>query len=308
MANYTTIADLDLEAVANGYLLHGIRLTPLNRGAANSSFHLIAAEGEFVLTILDNHDPASAQQLATHTQQLHTRGIPTTEVILNRHDNAVTLIENRPVLLKRWIEVDILEPLPERLLPAAGGLLAALHNLPTSLPNLPTGTRRLSPEHHTRIAEFEDKTFAAWLTEQLDIVQKHEARHHRSLVICHGDLFADNLIHRPDDSLAVIDWETVSLDDPLLDLGMAAVGLAQRDAQLSPRRLQLLVDGYTQIRPLPAEDLEALPIEITHAALIIAFHRYYRHNIRFPNPTKANIHHEIVDFVNSLPSTEIATH
>ncbi|GAA4132304.1 hypothetical protein GCM10022416_11940 [Actinomadura keratinilytica] len=32
--------------------------------------------------------------------------------------------------------------------------------------------------------------------------------------------FSDNLIVRPDRRLAIIDWETISLDSPLLDLGM----------------------------------------------------------------------------------------
>jgi homoserine kinase type II len=210
-------------------------------------------------------------------------------------------MKNRLVILKRWIQGDTLDPLPNRLLPVAGGLLATLHNLPLSLPDLPTRTRRLSLEHHSRIAEFEDKTFAVWLADKFKIVYAHEACHHRAMAICHGDLFADNLIHRPDGSLAVIDWETVSLDDPLLDLGMAAVGLARHQTELPSRRLQLLIEGYTQIRPLPTEDLESLPIEIMHAALIIAFHRYYRHNIRFPNSLKANLHEEIVTFVDSLP-------
>jgi len=41
-------------------------------------------------------------------------------------------------------------------------------------------------------------------------------------------------------------------------------------------------------------------LEIEHAALIIGFHRYYRHNVRFPNPAKAKYHEAMVRFAESV--------
>ena len=300
MASYTTTEDLDIPSISDHFTLHDIQISPLKGGAANSSFRLTAREGEYVLTVLDNHDPASAQQLAARTQRLFSRGIPTTKVIPDRAGNLAPVIGTKPVLVKSWIEGEVIDPLPEHLLPAAGALLAQLHNLPADIPDLPVGTRRLSPELEARIADFDDPEFASWLTEHLKAVKEHEARRTRSAVIAHGDLFADNLICRPDGTLAVIDWETVSLDDPLLDLGMAAVGLAQDQGFLSPDRLRLLVAGYTRVRPLSQNDLDELPTEITHAALIIAFHRYYRHHVRFPDPSKADYHRAMISFVRSV--------
>jgi homoserine kinase type II len=61
------------------------------------------------------------------------------------------------------------------------------------------------------------------------------------------------------------------------------------------------VEGYSRLRPLTAEDLAELPVEITHAAVIIAFHRYHRHNVRFPNPERALYHQQMVAFVESVP-------
>lgn len=118
----------------------------------------------------------------------------------------------------------------------------------------------------------------------------------------HGDLFDDNIIVRTDGRLTVLDWETISLDDPLLDLGMAAVGLAQEAGELAPERVKALVAGYDQVAPLSEEDVAALPGEIGHAALIIAFHRYYRHNVRFPDPSKSTYHTEMIRFVESVES------
>ena len=81
---------------------------------------------------------------------------------------------------------------------------------------------------------------------------------------------------------------------------MAAVGLAQDQGRLSPDRLHLLAMGYSEVRPLSPDDLAELPTQIAHAALIIAFHRFYRHHVRFPDPAKAGLHLPLMDFVASI--------
>ncbi|OEU99900.1 hypothetical protein AN217_21205 [Streptomyces qinglanensis] len=150
------------------------------------------------------------------------------------------------------------------------------------------------------IPRFADRDFAIWLSSWLDRVQSVEAGRERRSTVVHGDLFADNVVVRQDGHLSVLGWETISLDDPLLDLGMAAVGLAQEAGILVAARLDALLSGYQDIAPLSEEDAAALPMEIVHAALIIAFHRYYRHNIRFPDPAKSSIHNEMIQFVDSV--------
>lgn len=303
MAHYTTLDQVDLPAVAKHYGISRPSLTPLAGGAANSSFHLASDAGDFVLTILDNHDLPSAQRLAAHTQALFRLGVPTTEVVPAADGALVMSLGSRPVILKRWIEGEVRELLPLGLLPEAGGILAQLHALAPESPGLddiPVGTRRLSESQTALIPQFDDKVFAAWLTERLERVRAAEEGNERRRTITHGDLFADNVIVRKDGRLSALDWETVSLDDPLLDLGMAALGLAQEDGALVQDRVRALVDGYQQIAPLTQQDVAALPVEIEHAALIIGFHRYYRHNVRFPNPSKRTFHTQMVKFVDSI--------
>lgn len=303
MAKYTTSDQLDVSALAQHYGLDQVRLTPLAGGAANSSFRLSSASGQFVLTILDNHDWPSAQRLAAHTQAVFRLGVPTTEVAPSVEGALITPMGDRPAILKKWISGEVQEPLPASLLPDAGRILAQLHALsphPPGLEDIPTGTRRLSSTHMAEIPRFADRDFAIWLSSWLDRVQSVEAGRERRSTVVHGDLFADNVVVRQDGHLSVLDWETISLDDPLLDLGMAAVGLAQEAGILVPARLDALLSGYQDIAPLSEEDAAALPMAIVHAALIIAFHRYYRHNIRFPDPAKSSIHNEMIQFVDSV--------
>lgn len=304
MATYTVLDDLDLPALATWYGLRDPVVQPMKGGAANSSFRLDTPHDgrAYVLSALDNHDEASARHLAKITRGFARLGLPTAQVVANRDGDDVTLVGGRPFLLKDLIAGEVEDPLPSTLLPAAGELLARLHGLAPESLDLPVGTRRLSPEHRAAAADFPDRDFAAWLDGRLAEIGRHEADHRRTPTAIHGDLFADNLIVRPGRQLSVIDWETASLDDPLLDLGMAAVGLCQDTAgRLSTERLRLLVRGYSSVRPLTAEDRTELSVEIVHAAVIIAFHRYYRHNVRFPNPDRATYHRRMVAFAESVP-------
>jgi hypothetical protein len=57
-------------------------------------------------------------------------------------------------------------------------------------------------------------------------------------------------------------------------------------------------------RPLSRKELAGIPIAAEHAALIIAFHRYHRHNVRFPDPHKSQLHVELIGFVESLASLD----
>lgn len=253
LASYTTLDDLNIPALCARYGWSEPYLEPLKGGAANSSFRVSADGRDYVLTVLDNHDVASAEQLAQQTRTLFGLGIPTAEVVPDIHGRSITLIDAQPVILKTWIQGQVREPLPDDLLTSAGALLARLHELPTDAVDAPVNSRRLSSEQEARVDTFEDRAFAKWLTGNLTTIKEREAQRQCAAVLCHGDLFADNIICQPDGTIAVIDWETISLDDPLLDLGMAAVGLTQEDGLLSSRRLHLLIDGYTAtpLRLLP---------------------------------------------------------
>lgn len=303
MATYTTLEHIDLPGLSRAYGLSELTARPLEGGAANSSFHLSGPSGEYTLTILDNHDMDSAQRLANHTQAMSRLGVPTTEVVAARDGSLIVTQEERSVMVKKWIEGEVQQPLPTPLLHQAGRVLAQLHALDTTTPGLadvPVGTRRLSAAQLEVIAQFEDRGFASWLTERLRDVRGAEALQKQKRTLAHGDLFADNVVVRPGGRLSILDWETLSIDDPMLDLGMAAVGLAEADGILDKDRLDALVTGYQGESPLPETDASVLPAEIEHAALIIAFHRYYRHNIRFPNPSKSEYHLEMVKFVESV--------
>lgn len=280
MATYTGLDQVDLAGLAARYGLEDVHAVPIVGGAVNSSFLLDTAAGEFVLTVLDGHDAASAAELARRTRMFAALGVPTGDVVPDTSGNLVTAVGPLRMMVKRWLPGRVHTFLPASLLPAAGMLLARLHLLPPAATGLPSGTRRLSKADMAGMADMagrEDRTdpeFRDWVIRTAVVPRPHPAPG----VVCHGDLFVDNLVERPDGSLAVIDWETASIDDPVFDLGMAAVGLCQSDDadRIDPTRLALLLDGYTRLRPLPDADRARLPDTVVEACVLLAIHRYHR--------------------------------
>ncbi len=231
-------------------------------------------------------------------------GIPAPEIIPTVDGDLAIMLGERPAILKRWIAGTVHAPLPHQYLPAAGRLLARVHALPVCSPRLlavPAGTRHLTARDAAELAFLPDRKFAAWLTDRLTRVRAAEHRPRPTPTVIHGDFFADNLIVHDDGGLSVLDWETVSRDDPLLDLGLAIVGLAQDGRnRLAPARLNALLAGYEQISPLDEPSRSVLPGSITEAALILAYHRYRMFNITFPDPARSSMHTELFGFVDSV--------
>jgi len=171
MAEYTTIDDLDMRAISRDYGLANASVTVLRGGAANSSFVVHSDSGEYVLTVLDNHDFATARRLVDVTQSLFRLGVPTTRIVPAVDGRPATEINERPAILKRWIAGTVCDPLPVDLLWAAGVVLGHLHSVRTDITALPSRTRRLSPEQEAEIERFSDREFATWLATRLDRVR-----------------------------------------------------------------------------------------------------------------------------------------
>lgn len=158
----------------------------------------------------------------------------------------------------------------------------------------------LSPALRQIIGDFSNQEHARWLRHRLSRLDQffppeEDPRRDRWTLI-HGDFTPSNIVISEDrDQMWTIDWETVTIDDPMLDCGMSAMNMCVVDNRLSPQRLKLFAGGYCRAgRPFEEDRLRS---SVEYAAVIVAFHRYRRHNIRFPNPERKDYYRLMVDFV-----------
>ncbi|MFE1596253.1 phosphotransferase [Nocardia sp. NPDC058705] len=306
MAEYTRLEDLDQDEICARYDLGEVMIVPVPGGAANSSFRVHEVRGkveaDYALTVLDN-DPASAPRLASLMEKLANRHFETTELIHPSDSGLTVEIDDRVMILKRWIEGNVYPVLPDDLLGDAGAALAGLHALPLADvigdEPLPAQGRRLTAEHRSRIDKFTDREFVQWLTEHLAALDNVHSG--RSNTLIHGDLYSDNIIVGEQGTLHIIDWETACIEDPLLDLGMAIIGLGVVDGRLVRDRAEAIIDGYSSVLPITQDERTGVLRKMVElSALIIAYHRYHRHNVRYPGSPAANKYREMIGIVKSL--------
>lgn len=348
MAAYSTLTATDAATIGTRYGLALVDVRPLSGGMTNSSFLALdrssipaddpgsTRDEAFIVTVLDDHDVASAVALADLMDHLVTAGLATPTPVRMPDGAAITAWDDKPVMVKHFVAGTLESPLAPRHLPGVGAYLARLHQvaappwIPVGGRSLPTDWARqlrdspssaLNPTLNPKLAEdrgtgtrssanlasgpgAEGDVVEGDVVEVVEVIasaQDHEPRwRHLPAGLIHGDLFDDNVVIAPDDRIVVLDWETASVEPLVLDLGMAAVGLCRTDDRLDPARLDALVSGYETVRPLGPDEQDGLPAAIEYATAVLVFNRFMRHRIHRPDDDKHDLHRELVAFAHTL--------
>jgi homoserine kinase type II len=300
MANYSTLGPSDVVHLEEMYGFEIGSLIPLAGGMATSSFTAETARGNMVVSILDNQDEDAALRLAEITEHMWRHNVPTCEVVHLLDGALLSSVRGKSVLVKRFLPGETRSQIPDELLPAATEMLGRIHGTDRARLDISVGLRRLSPALRQIIDDFPNQEHARWLRHRLNRLDhffppEDDPRRDRWTLI-HGDFTPSNIvISENGEKMWTIDWETVTIDDPMLDCGMSAMNMCVVDNHLSPQRLKLFANGYRR-SGRPFEEDRIRP-SVEYAAVIVAFHRYRRHNIRFPNPERKDYYRLMVDFV-----------
>lgn len=297
MANYSTLTDRDRARIHWLYGIEDSDWIPIRGGAANTSFQVVGTPGPFIVTVVDNTHNLPVGIVSDLLVYLEQSGIRVNAPVRSRRGKLVETTNGHTVMVKPYVEGRCFDLLPEQYLATAGQALASVHLL--QVPStLPEGTRRMTGAT-TALTRFQDQVFARWVMDGLGessrVLQLSSPRG-----IVHGDYFADNLIVESDGQIMILDWETASSDLLLLDVGFALTGLARVEGQYDPNRARQFLEGYQSRRTLTPKEQRYLQQSIVYAATCIGFHRYLRHHIRYPDPSKQHLYREMQGFVATL--------
>ena len=280
--------------MAESYGLENIEAEPVKGGAANSSYRIRGREGmALVLTVLDNHNWESAVKLVALTDWLLEHSVCTPEVLTQVDGARVGVVRDHPYIARPLIEGKQPSRLNVDQAEAIGRALGQLHSLePPSglgLPGrrLPDDWRaEIEPQAPPELLDLLDRA-----AESLEVIQAAPLR------LIHGDLFPDNMIWGADGQLHILDWETASVDWAPLDLGFTAVGLSN-DGPLPAELADGLITGYSAYGMSPTRD--EFMLTARYACAVLAFHRFRRHVIRYPDPDRFDYWRELVPFMRSV--------
>lgn len=281
MADYTQLDEIDIRNVLAQYDLQFVDFSPLDGGASNSSYCVHTEIGTFVLTVFDNKSPDYVYQLGQLLMLLETLSFPTTRLKHSIGLNAYHLHNNKPIMLKRFINGQTCASLDGAMISQIGASLAQLHCIP--VPDF------LPKQHAYGLEVFKiaigkniHPPFESWLMAQRDeLIQKIPSDLPMGLI--HGDCFFDNVLFDGLVLTAIIDFEEACHYYRVFDLGMAIVGLCAQGASINLDKARALLDGYQQREQLFENEKIALQLFVEYAATATAFWRFWKYNIHAPS-------------------------
>ena len=297
MARYTTLSPIELTNIVAKYPISTpLKLEEIPGGFGNSNFKLTTTDGEFLLKICDEKDPAELNMQIALLQHLHQHAYPTVYPILTQDQKPLTHEIFGSVILYPFLQGEEPHPSPNTLA-QLGEALAKLHCIPpiSGLPRFAMGISQMTPFFkEVQDTQFATHPFVESLKSQLESM---ETQLNSSLPtgLLHGDLFLDNTLFDGDEMVAILDFEEGCYDTLLIDVGMTLIGCCYTPQhQLNLEAAKRFLDAYNVSRPLTESEWKHLDCFVHYAALSIAFWRFRQFNIRRPNPKRANTYQEMI--------------
>jgi len=226
MALYNCLDRSAVEDLTRRFGIGGITdISVIDGGAENTRYCVETSSGRYVLTICDQQSLKEVTDLANLLVYLTDHGIRTSRVVVPPKEPIVILHNEKPVILKHYIDGDDAADLTGNLLDQLAEEMARLHEIsaPSYLPkSFPYG-RSYFPEV---IDSNLGHAYIDWLSEKNRYLQQRIPQH-LPMALIHGDVFLDNMIVQGDQLMAIIDFEQACHYYRGFDLGMVIVGVCR---------------------------------------------------------------------------------
>lgn len=298
MATYTKLNQHDIQILADNYQLKVTEFEAMDGGNGNSSHLIKTKEDTYVLTVCDDKVFDEVLKMGQLLLLLERHEVPCTRLISTINGDILITHSNKPVMLKVYIEGQVHDNLNETMLSQLGIQTAKLNQIsaPDYLPtNHPYGR-----QHFPKVVGLNiDQKYESWLAAEINYLDKNVADN-LPLGLIHGDLFNDNLLFENENFKAIIDFEEACYYYSVFDLGMAIVGTCLDNTSINLNKVNALVNGYQQIRPLEPIEKDSLQMFIRYAAAATSYWRFNQYNIEMPCKDKAQHHWQMVQIAEEV--------
>jgi homoserine kinase type II len=266
MAVYTDVPDEELRAFIADYDVgEVVSCKGIAEGVENSNYLLRTETSTFILTLYEKRvAPADLPFFIALMEHLAAQGIACPTPIKARDGAALRRLCGRPAALVSFLD----GMWPRRIHPfhcaAVGQALAQLHlagaSFPMRRPNnfSVAGWRPLFEACRGRAHEVRPG-LAEELGQELDALERDWPQHLPEGVI-HADLFPDNIFFRGEAVSGLIDFYFACTDFLAYDLAICLNAWCfESDGSFNVTKARLMLANYRAVRPLGADEFEALP-------------------------------------------------
>lgn len=265
----------------------------LSGGSENTNYLIKSVISSYVLTLSEQKTSDEANKLALLLSHLKNNNFSSSILVETKEGNAITLWNNKPVMIKEYLEGTICDDLPLTILTYLGEQLALLHNLP--IPEYLPKKLSYGVEKFNDVEVYAPKSdFFTWLKETRHYIESYITSSLPKVMI-HSDIFTDNIIVSPDKTIATImDFEEATHYYRVFDIGMMIVGTCRNGDKLSLEKAKKLLEGYQRKITLTKNEIDALQAFAVYGATATAFWRHKNFNYVNIDKTMKNHYQEMM--------------
>lgn len=282
MAVYTAVGDEALQTHLKRYdigELHSFK--GIAEGVENSNYLLTTSAGNYILTLYEKRvDPADLPFFLGLMTHLADRGISCPLPIPMKDGQVLGELAGRPAAIISFLEgFSVHRPMPSHC-EEVGRALAQMH-----LAGERFGLKRENAltlkdwrplfERSAARADEVQVGLQALVSDELDYL---EARWPEGLKtgIIHADLFTDNVFFLKDRLSGIIDFYFACNDILAYDVATCINAWCfEADWSFNTTKAMAMLRGYESVRPLPADEYDALPLLARGSALRFMLTRLY---------------------------------
>lgn len=306
MAQYSVLNEANFRTILSHFGIDNyVEAKVLSGGSENTNYSVRTSREHFVLSICEQKSEQSSSELAYLLEHLKLNGFKTSEVVKSQKGMPIIMWNDKPIMLKRFLEGKIVHDLSSELLKLIGMEMAKLHNVPA--PNYIPKVLNFGKEKFGLIQKYEPESdFDFWLNDILKYLDFYfDLQLPQALI--HTDVFCDNVIVAMDEkSVVIMDFEEATYCERIFDLGMAIIGLCAEGKVINFGKAAQLLNGYQKVNKLTDQEIDSLQAYTIYAGASMTFWRHS--NFRYINPIpEMKDHYQglkvLVDFTRSI-STE----
>jgi homoserine kinase type II len=274
MAVYTEVGDEALEQFLEGYDLGlPLSLKGIAEGVENSNYLLHAERGQFLLTLYEKRvEETDLPFFLGLMEHLARRGVNCPQPVRARSGEQIGRLAGRAAAIVTFLEgLSVRRPSADHCR-EVGEVLARMHAAGADF----SLTRRNAlsiegwPPLFEAARERADEVapgLAREIAAQLEALQSLWPRGLPAGVI-HADLFPDNVFFLGDRLSGLIDFYFACNDFLAYDLAVCLNSWAfESGGEFNAAKGRAMIEGYARVRPLTADEVEALPTLARGAAL-----------------------------------------
>lgn len=307
MAHYTVLDEQAIKGILNHYgLTQNGTAKVLSGGSENTNYKVPTDQGSIVLTICEQKSAVAAKELASLLVYLQEQGFATSRIIKTNSGKLTITHDQKPVMIKAFLEGKVMEYLPENLLVSLGRDLARLHQI--SPPNFIPGEISFGIQNFHKVAVYAPGSgFDQWLLETKNYVNQYMSAD-LPMALIHSDIFYNNIIVSEDQQCAqIMDFEEACHYYRIFDIGMMLIGSCCNAEGLRMEQAAALLKGYQQEISLLPSEKAALQAFSVYAAAATAFWRHQNFNHIKPDPAMYDHYQamqKLADKVREIPENQ----